>query len=291
MKQALLAGIYACIDDWLRFLKQSSGLFALLLTATFAQSILLHEILAALESVLPMRGFYMSMTAYWSGDEMSTFDWSNYLSYVVNSALFDLFIVNSFLLGVYYSTAKISKNDLQIASTDLLDSPVEDNVVSLTSIFAVIEREEWVRYGLAIAWLFISWVVIEVLSANFYSLIGTSSYLFFFLKTRVPYLILIGLYWYWLKLPSWNRLPTVDRIISGIFLLFIFPAVVYYFQVMLLNGFYTALQIVGIQNVWEHEIFGAVAFLILMLLDLICLPLIVLFYSKSLKTLAHEYRT
>ena len=291
MKQALLAGIYACIDDWLRFLKQSSGLFALVLTATFAQSVLLYEILAALESVLPMRGYYISLTSYWSGDEFSTFQWSNYLSYVVNSAMFDLFIVNSFLLGVYYSSATISKNNLQIASTDLLDSPVEDNVVSLASIFAVIEREEWIRYALSVAWLLIAWVMVEIISTHSYDFIGTSSYLFFFIKTRVPYLILIGLYWYWLKLPSWNNLPAVDRSVLVIFLLFIFPAIVYYFQVMLLNGVHTLLTTVGIQNMWEHEIVGSIAFLILMLLDLICLPLIVLFYSKSLKTLAHEYHT
>lgn len=284
MKTALKIGFSTATQHWKTTLLESKFLIFTFILATLIESALLHELIHLL-SWVGLKSSYYGSTSIIYVDLLDFSDNGNslghYLSSLNQSYFYELIVLNSFFLGVYYHRAGFPKeeenNDIP-GIDNILDVPMENRAHRLGQVMQYVEKENR-RYYFKIVLLFLVLQIIGgLIGSFFYMLSNFTGYTYSLLFRFLPYLLLILLYLRWLGL-SFDRFWGSK---NKWLLIIIFAALVPYaggYIFKMINATlsilaYAVSDMIGITEFLRF--FANVAYLMLLI------PFISIFYSQTL---------
>jgi len=235
MNQALLTGVFTAIDHWWITFRANQRFLLLVLLLTFIQGLIIFECLTVLDHALELGLYHASgflETAFMGEQTHETrflAQLSNYFQIVWTKTTGTLVVLNSFLIGIYYSRKKLETVESSVHIEDVLDSTVPENVVVEMTVGAVLEHideEGWRTYFVALCW----WMVISFgfdlfsnfMMPNLHVFLMTLSYLIY---GKVVYFLLIKMYWRQQNLSSVKDIDDWDPLPFYFFLLIAVPSV------------------------------------------------------------------
>lgn len=290
MKTALKIGFSMATQHWRGLFFQTRFFILTFVLLTLLESFVLFEANQLL------RWLDFNATYYRSGSIVGVnfFDFSNvegslgnYLLDLTNNFFFELIILNTFFLGVYYHYVGFPTNDTPNKNTavdNVLDVPIENKPISLDHVLSHIEKESRVHYFKLLVVFFILQFVGNMIGRVVYDIAIIVGYSYYWLFHLLPYVLLLLLYLKWLNIPFGQFWKRKNKWFAILVLTVCVPAIGSYIFSMVFSILtilsYSFSTIIELDNLMRF--LGNVIYIVLLI------PFLSIFYSQTLIHLKDE---
>lgn len=204
MKTALKIGFNKTTQHWKAALVESRSLIAKIILVTLLESFFLHECVLLL--AFDVNNYY-SFKSIVDVDILDFSDNENsviiYLLGMTRSFFYELTILNSFFLGVYWHHTGLPKTGTRNSTPSMdnvLDVPIEHKQGRLTEVLQYIEKSVRIRYFQMVVLLIVIQIIGNLIGNFLYDVLILVGYTYYWILGMVPYLLLLLLYLKWLGL-------------------------------------------------------------------------------------------
>lgn len=293
MKTALKIGFSTTTQHWKSTLQQSKFLIFTLILATLLESSLFHE-LSQILGWLNLNADYYDLRSIVDINLLDLSDnqgsLGDYLSGLSSSFFYELIILNSFFLGVYYHHRGFWLEDETSSSggmETILDTPIKNRQGSLSQVFQYIEKENRLYYFKILILLIFVQVIGGIIGRFLYETFIVVGYTYYWLFRLVPYLLLLLLYLKWLDIPFSKFWGNQYK----------WSAVVVFTILIPIIGSYIFSIIIAIPTILAYvlssfiEINNILYFLVNIVYFMLLVPFISIFYSQTLIYFKNEAAT
>jgi hypothetical protein len=280
MKTALKIGFSTTTQYWKSTLLHSRFLIFTFILITLLESFLLYE-------VIRIVGFlsldYNSISIF-SVDVLDLSDNANslasYLSNLSRNFFYELLLLNSFFLGVYYHHAGFpEQSETQPRIDTILDVPIDGNRrPTLGLVLQYIEKENRTYYFKIVLLFIVAQILGGMIGDVLYRIFTFAGHVYYWLFQLLPYLLLLLLYLKWLDIPfskfRENKEKWLVVIICGILV----PNMGWY----LLSVINSIVNIVTYAFSSFTEVGKLLRFFAMVACYMLMVPFISIFYSQTL---------
>lgn len=290
MKTALKIGFHEATQHWKAILLQSKLLIGTFILITLLESLVLFEASQLLRWLDFNDNYYRSGSLIGVNllDSSNTKgSLGNYLLDLTNNFFFELSILNTFFLGVYYHHTGFPTSDTPSRATidNVLDEPIENKQASFSQVMTYTEKDSKIHYFRILIVFIVLGFVGDMFGRMVYDISIVIGYTYYWLFRLLPYFLLLLLYLKWLNMP-FNQLWQQNHkwVLILVFMICV-PTIGSYVFGMI----YSALSIFSyISSVLISETDNLMRFLSSIIYIVLLVPFLSVFYSQTLIYLKNE---